>query len=106
MRDAKIVGAFRNVDARLDQLEADNQHMTVALVRAHRTIDALSLCLAEELGVSEKRAQEYRERALAKRAEAQRAASAQPQTSGLVVPVSAGDAPESTETETGEARAA
>lgn len=106
MRDSKIVGAFRKVDARLGQLETDNQHMTIALVRAHRAIDALSLCLAEELGVSEKRAQEYSERALAKRAEAQRAASQQPQASGLAVPVSDDDSPESADTESGEARAA
>jgi hypothetical protein len=55
------------VNAQLNDLRSDVRAMASVMVEQQRTIDALTLCVAEELGISPKRAQTYRARGMANR---------------------------------------
>lgn len=70
MRDGTITREIRRLDARIDQLDAEKQALARMLIEQQRVIDALVLCVGDELGISDARAQGYRQRAIQQRWEA------------------------------------
>ncbi len=55
------------VNAQLEGLRSDVRVMANMVVEQQRVIDALTLCIAEELGISPTRARTYRARGMANR---------------------------------------
>lgn len=112
MRDSQVIAKFRALEARIDQLDAEKQTLARVLVDQQREIDAMTLCIVEELGISTERAQSYGKRAMDERDQERRNREQQAggiDTSQLAakrIPIPSGESPAESKTEAGESTAA